>query len=48
MGISEAEEDVWLVSFMDYDIGFFDRTENRVEPMGVSPFAPKVLPMLPE
>lgn len=48
VGISEAEEDVWLVSFMDYDIGFFDRTENRVEPMSVNPFAPEVLPMFPE
>ena len=47
-GIQEVAEKIWLVSFMDYDLGFFDQTENRVEPVGVNPFAPKVLPMSPE
>jgi hypothetical protein len=31
---------------MDYDLGFFDRELNKVEPVGKNPFAPKVLPML--
>jgi len=31
-----------LVSFMSYDLGFFDETENRVEPIGENPFAPKL------
>ncbi len=48
VGITEVDEDVWSVSFMQYDIGFFDKEENRVEPMGVNPFAPKVLPMSSE
>lgn len=48
VGISEVAEDVWLVSFMDFDLGFFNNTENRVEPMGENPFAPKVLPMSSE
>jgi putative transposase len=48
VGISEIAEDVWLVSFMDFGLGFFDNTENRVEPMGENPFAPKVLPMSSE
>jgi transposase InsO family protein len=48
VGIREVAEEIWLVSFMDYDLGFFDQTENRVEPVGVNPFAPKVLPMSPE
>ena len=48
VGISEVAEDVWLVSFMDFDLGFFDNTENRVEPMSENPFAPKVLPMSSE
>jgi putative transposase len=48
VGISEVAEDVWLVSFMEFDLGFIDRTENRVEPMGENPFAPKVLPMSSE
>lgn len=48
VGVREEADDVWLVSFMDYDIGFFDRQDNRVEPVGQNPFAPKVLPMSSE
>ncbi len=29
----------WLVSFMHYDLGYFDQERDRVEP-GPSPFAP--------
>lgn len=47
VGIREVADGVWLVSFMDYDLGFFDNDENRVEPVGINPFAPKVLPMSP-
>jgi len=42
VGIREIADEVWLVSFMEYDLGFFDRDENRVEPVGKNPFAPKV------
>ena len=48
VGIREVADKVWLVSFMDYDLGLFDEEENRVEPMGENPFAPKVLPMSSE
>lgn len=48
IGIREVDDEIWLVSFMDYDLGFFDGFENRVEPIGVNPFAPKVLPMSSE
>ena len=48
IGIREVADDIWLVSFMEYDLGFYDNTENRVEPMGVNPFAPTVLPMSSE
>lgn len=48
VGIREVADQVWLVSFMDYDLGFFDQVEDRVEPVGHNPFAPKVLPMSPE
>ncbi len=48
IGIREIADEIWLVSFMDYDLGFFDQTENRVEPVGTNPFAPKVLPMSSE
>lgn len=48
VGITEVENDIWLVSFMDYDLGFFDKDVDRVEPVGENPFVPKVLPMSPE
>jgi transposase InsO family protein len=48
VGAREVADEVWLVSFMHYDLGFFDQTEDRVEPVGENPFAPKVLPMCPE
>ncbi len=48
VGIREVDDQVWLVSFLDYDLGFFDRDEDRVEP-GPNPFAPDtVLTMSPE
>ena len=47
VGIREVADQIWLVSFMHYDFGFFDKEEGRVEP-GPNPFAPeKVLPMSP-
>ena len=45
IGIREIADQIWLVSFMHYDLGFFDQNENRVEPVGDNPFAPNVLPM---
>jgi len=33
----------WLVSFMDFDFGFFDQDEGRVEP-AQNPFLAKMLP----
>jgi hypothetical protein len=44
VGIREIEPRIWLVSFMQYDIGFFDQDANRVEP-ATNPFAEKLLPM---
>jgi putative transposase len=44
-GIREVADSIRLVSFMDYDLGFFDKDENRVEPVGQNLFAPNVLPM---
>ena len=37
---------IWLVSFMEYDLGFFDDETSRLEP-AVNPFEAKVLPMSP-
>ena len=41
------EEHLWLVTFMHYDLGYFDDETCRLEPIE-NPFGPKVLPMSPE
>ncbi len=46
VGIREMEDRIWLVSFMDYDLGYFDEETVRLEPLK-NPFGPKVLPMSP-
>jgi putative transposase len=46
VGIKQVADQVWLVSFMDYDLGFFDHETCRLESAG-NPFAAKVLPMSP-
>jgi len=48
VGIREAADKLWLVSFMEYDLGVFDEDENRAEPVGHNPFAPEVVPMSSE
>ena len=44
VGVKEVDEKVWLISFMHYDLGYFDHESNRFE-CAESPFAAKVLPM---
>jgi len=44
VGLKEVEEGTWLVSFMDYDLGYIDLEEKTLQPLD-SPFGPKVLPM---
>jgi putative transposase len=44
VGIKEVHDDIWLVSFMDYDLGYFDLKTRVLEPLE-NPFGPKVLPM---
>jgi putative transposase len=46
IGIKEVAEKIWLVSFMHYDLGFFDHEAGRVE-CAPNPFEAKVLPMSP-
>ena len=43
-GVKQTDDRVWLVSFMDYDLGYFDDETCRLEPLA-NPFGPKVLPM---
>jgi putative transposase len=40
LGLREIEDRIWLVSFLDYDIGFFDDQHDRVEPT-TNPFTPE-------
>lgn len=47
VGIKEVSEKLWQVTFMDYDLGFFDEDSKRFETLD-NPFGPKVLPMLSE
>jgi putative transposase len=47
VGIKEIAEKIWLVSFMHYDLGFFDHETGRVE-CAQNPFQAQVLPMSPE
>lgn len=47
VGIKQVEDHIWLTSFMDYDLGYFDDETCRLEPLP-NPFGPKVLPMSQE
>ena len=44
VGIKEVEEGTWLVSFMDYDLGYIDLEEKTLQPLD-NRFGPKLLPM---
>jgi transposase InsO family protein len=44
VGVREVDEGIWLVSFMDYDLGYIDLEEKTLQPLD-NPFGPKVLPM---
>ena len=46
VGIREVADKIWLVSFLDFDLGFFDEVAARVDP-GPNPFTSKVLTMCP-
>lgn len=39
MGLKEINDGIWLVSFMDYDLGYFDLESKRFEPLP-NPFGP--------
>lgn len=41
VGIREVADNIWLVSFLDYDLGYFDEEENRIEP-APNPFMQKL------
>lgn len=44
VGVRQIDDQIWQVSFMDYDLRYFDLDSCRVEP-GPNPFGPRVLTM---
>ena len=46
VGVKQVSDWIWLVSFMDDDLGYFDDETGRLEPIE-NPFSPKMLPMSP-
>jgi hypothetical protein len=47
VGVKQVDEHIWLVTFMHYDLGYFDDETCRREPID-NPFGPNLLPMSPE
>jgi putative transposase len=46
VGVREVFDHIWLISFVQHDLGFFDDTSSRVE-CAPNPFS-ATLPMCPE
>jgi hypothetical protein len=44
VGVKEVDDGIWLVSFMQYHLGYVDLEEKTLQP-AANPFGPKVLPM---
>src|SRR5688572_24323895 len=47
VGVTQVGERIWLVTFMTYDLGYFDDETCRLEPID-NPFGPKLLPIRSE
>ena len=41
LGLKEVDEGIWLVSFIDYDLGYIDLEQRNLQPID-NPFGPKV------
>jgi transposase InsO family protein len=44
VGIKEVDDAIWLVSFMHYDLGYFDLEQRTLQPLD-NPFGPRLSPM---
>ena len=44
VGIREVDEGIWLVSFMHYDLGYFDLEQKTLQPLD-NPFGTRLSPM---
>ena len=47
LGIKEVDDGIWLVSFMQYDLGYFDLEQRTLQPLD-NPFGPRLSPMSSE
>ena len=45
--VTQVGERIWLVTFMQHDLGYFDDETCRLEPIE-NPFGPKLLPIRSE
>jgi len=44
VGIKEVDDDIWIVSFMHYDLGYIDLEQKTLQPLD-NPFGARLLPM---
>ena len=44
LGIKEVDDGIWLVRFMQYDLGYFDLEQRTLQPLD-NPFGPRLSPM---
>jgi hypothetical protein len=44
LGVKEVDDGIWLVSFMHYDLGYFDLEQKTLQPLD-NPFGPRLSPM---
>ncbi len=44
LGIKEVDDGIWIVSFMQYDLGYIDLEQKTLQPLD-NPFGPRLSPM---
>jgi transposase InsO family protein len=44
LGIKEVDDGIWLVTFINYDLGYIDLEQRTLQPLD-NPFGPRVSPM---
>ena len=44
VGIKEVDEGIWIVSFMQYDLGYIDLEQKTLQPLD-NPFGTRLSPM---
>ena len=44
LGITDVDDQIWLVSFASYDLGYFDLAQRTLQPLD-NPFGPRLSPM---